>query len=219
MVGIRAGSRGEPSRSARPGSSRQLPGEAVTQGVHTEAGRAAKAARDRHVGGQDPSAGGGRGIDRDRRGGLPRLLLRVSAWAFTASSVGRARGRDPEEEGELDSGRWTFAATSSTSIGRGSPASWSTGSGIEALRLIQKWMSAGVIENGELGDTLRGTPQGGKCAAAHKAPCGVPSSVSTNSPFSITPALIHFWIRRRSLRSPIRCSRNRAIHDRSMCSK
>jgi RNA-directed DNA polymerase len=29
------------------------------------------------------------------------------------------------------------------------------------LRLIQKWMSAGVIENGELVDTLEGTPQGG----------------------------------------------------------
>ena len=28
------------------------------------------------------------------------------------------------------------------------------------LRLIQKWMSAGVIENGELVDTLEGTPQG-----------------------------------------------------------
>ena len=30
------------------------------------------------------------------------------------------------------------------------------------LRLIQKWMSAGVIENGELVDTLEGTPQGSK---------------------------------------------------------
>ena len=28
------------------------------------------------------------------------------------------------------------------------------------LRLIQKWLSAGVIENGELVETLEGTPQG-----------------------------------------------------------
>jgi RNA-directed DNA polymerase len=30
------------------------------------------------------------------------------------------------------------------------------------LRLIKKWMSAGVIENGERIDTLEGTPQGSK---------------------------------------------------------
>ena len=45
----------------------QLPGEAVAEGVHTEGGRAAAAARDRRAGGQDPSAGGGRGAERDLR--------------------------------------------------------------------------------------------------------------------------------------------------------
>ena len=38
------------------------------------------------------------------------------------------------------------------------------------LRLIQKWMAAGVIENGEWSQTAEGTPQGSLCAAAHNDP-------------------------------------------------
>ena len=38
------------------------------------------------------------------------------------------------------------------------------------LRLIQRWLKAGVIEDGEWSQTLEGTPQGGLCAAAHNAP-------------------------------------------------
>src|SRR6266571_165080 len=82
--GLRAGSRGEPSGFARSGSQGRLPGEAVAEGVHTEAGRAAAAARGRLAGGQDPPAGGGRGVERRVRGGLSRVLLRVSARAQTA---------------------------------------------------------------------------------------------------------------------------------------
>jgi len=33
------------------------------------------------------------------------------------------------------------------------------------LRLIQRWLKAGVIEDGEWLETLEGTPQGGLCAA------------------------------------------------------
>ena len=42
------------------------------------------AARCRCVGGQDPSAGGGRGAERGLRAGLRRFLLRVSARAWSA---------------------------------------------------------------------------------------------------------------------------------------
>ena len=38
------------------------------------------------------------------------------------------------------------------------------------------------------------------------APCGVRSTVSNQSPSSMTPSLSHFWIRRRTLLSAIRCS-------------
>ena len=41
-------------------------------------------ARHRHLGGQGPPAGGGRGVERHLRGGLPRLLLRVPARAQPA---------------------------------------------------------------------------------------------------------------------------------------
>ena len=45
--GLRAGSRGEPSGSARSGPQGRVPGETVAEGVHTEARRAAAAARGR----------------------------------------------------------------------------------------------------------------------------------------------------------------------------
>jgi group II intron reverse transcriptase/maturase len=48
------------------------------------------------------------------------------------------------------------------------------------LRLIQKWLSAGVIENGDWKETREGSPQGGLCVAA--PPCGVPLSRSAMVP-------------------------------------
>jgi len=38
------------------------------------------------------------------------------------------------------------------------------------LRLIRKWMTAGVIEDGNWSETVEGSPQGGLCSAEHKAP-------------------------------------------------
>src|ERR1039458_6611920 len=38
------------------------------------------------------------------------------------------------------------------------------------LRLIRKWLKAGVIEDGEWSETGEGTPQGSLCAAAHNPP-------------------------------------------------
>ena len=74
----------KPPGSARAGPSRELPGEAVAEGVHPEGGRAAAAAGHRRAGGQDPPARRRRGAQRHLRGGLPRLLLRVSARAQPA---------------------------------------------------------------------------------------------------------------------------------------
>ncbi len=84
VAGLRRGSRSEPSRSARPGPSRGVPGEPDSQGVHTEVGWAAAAARGRCVGGQDRPAGGGRGAERDLRGLLSGFLVWVSAGEASA---------------------------------------------------------------------------------------------------------------------------------------
>ena len=46
------------------------------------------------------------------------------------------------------------------------------------LRLIRKWLNAGVIEDGNWKETIEGSPQGGLCAAAHKPPLGSPFSQS-----------------------------------------
>ena len=38
------------------------------------------------------------------------------------------------------------------------------------LRLIHKWVNAGVIEDGNWSESAVGTPQGGLCSAEHKPP-------------------------------------------------
>ena len=127
---------------------RGLPGEAVSEGVHTEARRAAAAARGRGAGGQDPSAGGGRGAERDLR------------EDFLGFSYGFRPGRSPHDALDalaagivrkrvnwvLDAGfprlllrldhQWLERFLEHRIADR------------RILRLIQKWMAAGVIEEG-----------------------------------------------------------------------
>ena len=93
-AGLRAGSRGEPSGSACPGSQGRVPGETVAEGVHPEAGRAAAAARGRRAGGQDPSAGGGRGAERDLRADFLGFSYGFRPGRSPHRRVGCARGRD-----------------------------------------------------------------------------------------------------------------------------
>jgi group II intron reverse transcriptase/maturase len=48
------------------------------------------------------------------------------------------------------------------------------------LRLVDKWLAAGVIEDGDWSQTMEGAPQGSLCSAAHNAPyeqCWVMRSV------------------------------------------
>ena len=103
------GLRGRPRAQARgpacSGPSGSVSGAAVPAGVHTQAGRTAAPARGRRPGGQDRPAGGGRGAERDLRGRLPRVLVRVPARARRARCAGRALCRDRQQEGELHTGR------------------------------------------------------------------------------------------------------------------
>ena len=61
------------------GPSGSVPGAALPAAVHTQAGRAAAPAGDRGAGGQDRPEGDRGGAERDLRGGLPRVLVRVPA--------------------------------------------------------------------------------------------------------------------------------------------
>ena len=55
----------------------------------------------------------------------------------------------------------TFGPTSTKLIEAGFFGSWSTGLGTAGvIRLISKWLSAGVMKEGEWRDNLRGIPQG-----------------------------------------------------------
>ena len=79
--GDMAGLRGRPRAQARgpawPGPPGSLPAATVPPAVHTEGGRAAKAAGDRRPGRQDCPESGRHGAERDLRGRLPRVLVRV----------------------------------------------------------------------------------------------------------------------------------------------
>ena len=62
------------------------------------------------------------------------------------------------------------------------------------LRLIGKWLAAGVIEDGTWAETGRGSPQGALCSAAHKPPyeqCWVMRSASLPGLVTATLAFEH----------------------------
>ncbi len=62
------------------------------------------------------------------------------------------------------------------------------------LRLIGKWMAAGVIEDGKLSEMEQGTPQGGLCSAEHKPPyeqCRVMRSADSLALVTAALALDH----------------------------
>ena len=105
VADLRGRPRAQPRGSARSGPSGSVSGTAVTADLHTQAGRTAASARDRRPGGQDRPTGDGRGAERDLRGRLPRVLVRIPARARRARCAGCARGRDRQHEGELDTGR------------------------------------------------------------------------------------------------------------------
>ncbi len=105
VAGLRSGPGGQPPGSAPAGPARGVPGEAVSQELHLEGGRAAAATRYRRAGGQDRPARRRRGAQQRLRGRLPRLLLWIPCRAQPASRVGCARSRDPEEAGELGARR------------------------------------------------------------------------------------------------------------------
>jgi RNA-directed DNA polymerase len=62
------------------------------------------------------------------------------------------------------------------------------------LRLIRKWLNAGVIEDGNWKETIEGSPQGGLCSALHKPPyeqCWVMRSAVVLALVTATPAVEH----------------------------
>ena len=89
----------ELARAGPPGS---VPGAARPPRVHPQGGRQPASARHRGAGGQDRPKSRGDGAERDLRGGLPRVLVRVPARARGAR---RARGRDHPHQGEPHLGR------------------------------------------------------------------------------------------------------------------
>ena len=114
------------------------------------------------AGGQDRPAGHGRGAERHLRDGLPRLLVRVPAGAQPAQRAGRAVRRDSltkkvnwvldaDIRGFFDAidHEWLVKFVEHRIADR------------RVVRLIQKWLNAGVLEDGKRTQSEEGTPQGG----------------------------------------------------------
>ena len=148
-------------RSSQPGSPRSLSSAAIEKSVHTESRWTATSTGGCGAGRQGCPTGRGHHPQPDLRGRLSGLLVWVSAGAQPASSAGCVVVRAPAEEGELRSGLPTFEAFSITL-----DKSWLVKfvehrvADPRILRLIQKWLKAGVMEEGEWSDTKTGTPQG-----------------------------------------------------------
>ena len=127
---------------------RSVSGAAIPATVHTEAGWATAPARGRRPGGQDRPEGDGCGAERDLRGRLPRVLVRVPARTRPARCAGCAGVgiNSTKVNCILDADiRSFFDAVSQDWLIRflehriGDP---------RIIRLIQKWLKAGVLEDG-----------------------------------------------------------------------
>ena len=123
-----------------------------------KAGRTAAPARDRGAGGQDRPAGDGRGAERDLRGRLPRVLVRVPARAQPARCAGCARGRDHQHEGELDTGCRHPDVLRHGQPRVADPFRGASDRRPRIIRLIRKWLKAGVLEDGVVTASETGTP-------------------------------------------------------------
>src|SRR5207245_2420372 len=160
MAGLRAKPGGESPGPAREAASGSVSGEALAAGVHPQSGRAAAAARNSRAGGQDRPACRSGGVERHLRGGLPRLLVRFRPGrsqhdALDALSVGLERKKV----------NWVLDADVADFFTK-VDHKWLgefLGHRIadeRILRLIQKWLKAGVIEDGVWAECDEGTPQG-----------------------------------------------------------
>ena len=157
---LRPRSRGNARRPSRPSASRSLSGATITAPIHPEAGWKKAPARHRGAGGQDRPARARRGAERDLRGRLPRVLVWVPPRTRPARCAGCASGRDRPHKvnwmldadiaGFFDavSHEWLIRFVEHRIGDR------------RVIRLIRKWLKAGVTEDGQVEPTEIGTPQG-----------------------------------------------------------
>src|SRR5262249_52054059 len=141
-------------------TSRQLPSAAGATGAHPERRWAHPAARYPCCGGQGPSASGADDPRAHLRGGIPGLLVRLPAPPVAARRSGCPRcALQRKVNWVLDADIRAFFDTIDHEclkrfvehrIGD-----------TRLVRLLMKWLHAGVMEGEELRAVTEGTPQGG----------------------------------------------------------
>ena len=142
------------SRPARANPSWGVSSATVAKSLDPESRWKATTIGNRGAGRQNRPARGGDGSQPDLGRGLSGLFVRIPARAQPARCTGRALRRDHAQEGELGSGSWT-----SESFFDKSNIDWMVKfvehriGDKRIVRLIQKWLKAGVME--EVGGSRR----------------------------------------------------------------
>ena len=153
---------GQPSGLIRTAGAGRIPGKTSAACLYRKSGRAEKTARCSGAGRQDRPALRGRGIERDLRSGLPGFFLRIPTGTKPASSAGRTGARnqwkkwvnwilDADLQSYFDTlqHEWLVKFLEHRIADR------------RVIRLIQKWLKAGVLEDGKRMVSEIGTVQGG----------------------------------------------------------
>ena len=143
---------GQPPVAARPREVRHVPSAARAAGPHPEGRWVANAThRHPHLRGQGPAARGRDGAGSRLRAGVSRLLVRLPAGSLGASGARSPAERVGEDGRRMGPGGRHHASSSTP---------WTTSALREILRrrvrdgvllrLIGKWLNAGVMEDGAL---------------------------------------------------------------------
>src|SRR5215471_10761777 len=161
MAGLRDRPRSSDRGPARSGPSGSVSGATVTTSAYPEAGRPPAPFSDSRPRGQDRSTGDGSGAERDLRGTIPRVLVRISTPAQPARCAGRALvvgitrtkvnyilDADIRSFFEEVSQEWLVRFLEHRIGDR------------RIIRLMEKWLRAGVLEQGVVTVSDKGTGQG-----------------------------------------------------------
>ena len=146
---VRGAPGGQPPEALRAGQVWHVPGTAGATSVHSERhGWRHPPDWNSHAGGQMLQTGDRHAAGADLRAGLSRRLVRVSAWTIGAPGVGEPLGTDNESRRRLDSRSGhpkVFRYAGSCPSASVFPQRVRDG---VVLRLIGKWLNAGVMETG-----------------------------------------------------------------------
>src|ERR1700681_2669407 len=160
MGDLRAGPRSQDRDTARAGPSRNVPGATVPSELHSEGRRKQAPARGRGARRQNRPESSGSGAERDPRGGFPRVLVWVPSKPQPARCAGAVIVGISSKKVNyiLDADiRSFFTEVSQQWVVRFLEHRIGDK---RIIRLVQKWLRSGILEDGIVTIEEKGTGQG-----------------------------------------------------------